>query len=127
ALGPASLLDPFCGSGTKLVEARRAWIRCVGVDLNPLAIWIARAKTWTAPARRREALRARAEAVAAAAREEGKAARRAGGGPAWFRRPERNRALSGWFAPHVRRELEQLAAAIDEIEGDDAELAGILR
>src|SRR5262249_17851329 len=31
-----------------------------------------------------------------------------------------------WFAPHVRRELEDLAARLDELHGSDAELAGVL-
>src|SRR5258708_1805526 len=52
----APLVDPFCGSGTVLVEARAAGLPAVGVDLNPLAVLIARAKTWTAPAARRKQL-----------------------------------------------------------------------
>ena len=44
------ILDPFCGSGTTLVEARAEGIRAVGVDLNPLAVLVARAKTWGVPA-----------------------------------------------------------------------------
>jgi len=43
----AVLVDPFCGSGTTLVEARAAGLRAVGTDLNPLAVLVARAKTWT--------------------------------------------------------------------------------
>src|SRR5678810_1107167 len=43
------LLDPFCGSGTVLVEARANGLRTIGTDLNPLAILVARAKTWTVP------------------------------------------------------------------------------
>ena len=39
------LLDPFCGSGSVLVEAKIAQRYSWGVDLNPLAILIARVKT----------------------------------------------------------------------------------
>lgn len=39
------LLDPFCGSGTSLVEARLAWVNSCGIDLNPFAVFLARAKT----------------------------------------------------------------------------------
>jgi len=39
------LLDPFCGSGTSLVEARLAGMHAIGVDLNPFAAFLARAKT----------------------------------------------------------------------------------
>lgn len=42
----ASLLfDPYCGSGTSLVEANMKNIAAIGTDLNPLARLIARAKT----------------------------------------------------------------------------------
>ena len=40
-----SLFDPFCGSGTSLVEATLRGINAFGTDLNPLARLIARAKT----------------------------------------------------------------------------------
>lgn len=40
----ALILDPFCGSGTTLLEAAHAGWNAIGVDLNPLAIQIARAK-----------------------------------------------------------------------------------
>src|SRR5437773_11658138 len=40
----ASILDPFCGSGTTLVEAKLLGHPSVGLDLNPLAVAIARAK-----------------------------------------------------------------------------------
>lgn len=39
------LFDPYCGSGTSLVEANRNNINAIGTDLNPLARLIARAKT----------------------------------------------------------------------------------
>jgi|YNPMSStandDraft_1061717.scaffolds.fasta_scaffold00135_26 tRNA G10 N-methylase Trm11 len=39
------LFDPYCGSGTSLVEANIRGIHAVGTDLNPLARLIAQAKT----------------------------------------------------------------------------------
>jgi len=38
------VLDPFCGSGTTLIESLRHGRRCIGTDVNPIAIFIARAK-----------------------------------------------------------------------------------
>ena len=38
------ILDPFCGSGTTLVEAKLAGRPSIGVDINPLAIMISKAK-----------------------------------------------------------------------------------
>jgi tRNA G10 N-methylase Trm11 len=39
------LFDPFCGTGTSLVEAKIKNINGIGFDLNPLALLIASAKT----------------------------------------------------------------------------------
>lgn len=41
----SKVLDPFCGSGTTLVEAMSVGITSVGVDLSPLAALIAKVKT----------------------------------------------------------------------------------
>lgn len=38
------VLDPFCGSGTSLLEAAHNGWNAIGIDLNPLAVQIARAK-----------------------------------------------------------------------------------
>jgi len=43
-LAPGVLLDPFCGSGTILYEANLAGLQTIGIDNNPLAIWIAKGK-----------------------------------------------------------------------------------
>ncbi|MBV5335380.1 MAG: DNA adenine methylase [Sulfuricurvum sp.] len=41
----ATLLDPFCGSGTIVYEAQRLGMSAIGVDMNPLAISLTKAKT----------------------------------------------------------------------------------
>ncbi len=42
------LLDPFCGTGTTLVEAKKSGVRSVGCDAHPFAVLVSRVKTdWT--------------------------------------------------------------------------------
>ena len=41
----STVFDPFCGSGTTLVEAIRAGKPAIGVDVHPLAVLIAKTKT----------------------------------------------------------------------------------
>lgn len=128
----APIVDPFCGSGTSLVEARAAGVRAIGVDLNPLAVLVARAKTWTAPPRRRKELHQVGHEITGLVLAAGKAARRSGAEQAPMRKPvgfdpnARNRRLASWFAPHVRRELEQIAFHLDNLHTSDPELAGVL-
>lgn len=43
------ILDPFCGSGTTLVEAQRHGYKSIGVDLNPIACLISKVKTTSLP------------------------------------------------------------------------------
>ena len=113
----ATILDPFCGSGTVLVEAMHSGISALGIDANPLAVLIARAKTWPSSPAERDALLKRAVEIANVAIERGREARRKGPAQRLFT-PKgvdgvaRNRRLAHWFAPHVRRELETLAMQI---------------
>ncbi|MCX5747365.1 MAG: DNA methyltransferase [Proteobacteria bacterium] len=126
------IVDPFCGSGTVLVEARAAGFRSLGVDLNPLACLVAHAKTWTVTQRRRMELRDTAARIGRQVLEAGKSARRANAEPSPLRKPRgfdpnaRDRRLAAWFQPHTRRELELLATLVDEIHEDDAELGDVL-
>jgi SAM-dependent methyltransferase len=127
----ALVVDPFCGSGTVLVEGMLAGARTVGVDANPLARLVARAKTrLLSPAERRDLVTA-GRRLAALVVAEGKAARRAGYEPPPPRPlpegidpEEREERLRGWFDPHVRRELEALASGIAAER--DAELRELL-
>lgn len=43
--GPGYLLDPFCGTGTTLVEGKLAGVTCIGVDSNPVSVETSWAKT----------------------------------------------------------------------------------
>jgi DNA modification methylase len=99
-----SLLDPFCGSGTVLVEAMVAARRATGVDISPLAVRLARLKTTPRDAAAREAILEAAQSVAAFADE--RRARRAG---ATRRYPAEDVAS---FDPHVLLELDSLRAGI---------------
>src|SRR3989339_1416472 len=40
-----TVLDPFCGCGTTLVEAKLLNRNAIGVDLNPIATLVSKAKT----------------------------------------------------------------------------------
>ena len=42
--GGGRVLDPFCGSGTTLIECAHAGVVGFGVDLNPFAVFLANAK-----------------------------------------------------------------------------------
>jgi len=98
------VLDPFCGGGTVLVEARAAGRRALGCDVSPVAVRVSRARTATPDDAWLAAFRARARALAATAR--GASAR----GPL---PPEQIlRVVESWYAPHVLRELEALRRGI---------------
>ena len=105
------VLDPFCGSGTVLVEAMIAGRRAVGVDLNPLAVRLARVKTNPGVAAQRDAVLVAAREIAAFADE--RRVRKAG---ATRRYPPEDVEA---FDPHVLLELDSLRAAIAQRGGED--------
>jgi hypothetical protein len=101
------VLDPFCGSGTVLVEARPLGCRTAGVDANPLAVALSMLKL--RGVRDDERTRLQTEATRAADAADGRRAARAG---ATKRYGPEDVAL---FDPHVLLELDGVRASIDSV------------
>jgi hypothetical protein len=106
------VLDPFCGSGTVLVEAMVAGRHAIGTDLNPLAVRLSACKTRMRTSAELERLRSRAAECAAAAD-----ARRKAKAGASRRFPQKDVAL---FEPHVLLELDSLRVGIEALRDDPA-------
>jgi DNA modification methylase len=104
------VLDPFCGSGTVLVEARLLGRAALGVDVNPLAIELSELKAngpgaaWTP----------RLVPVATRVTEHADERRRARAG-ATRRYGDMDVSL---FAPHVLLELDGLKDGIARVENE---------
>ena len=111
ALSEARVLDPFCGSGTTLVEARRQGLRCAGVDLNPLALRVASVKSRTVTSAMRTHVEECAESVSRASEERVRA-------KAPSRAPLSPHDIK-LYAPHVLRELAGLLTEIQSVEDED--------
>ncbi len=96
--GPGdTVLDPFCGSGTVLLEGLLRGRRVIGYDSNPLARLISKAKTTVLNP---EALEAALEDVLASVPRRGEGA------------PEGSLDLTRWYTPRVIAGLDRLATAI---------------
>ena len=108
------VLDPFCGSGTVLVESLVAGRRPVGTDLNPLAVRLAAVKTRPRTEVEVEHLIQRAHEVAGHADDRRKA--KAG---ATRRFPIDDVEL---FEPHVLLELDSLRDGIETLPDEPARL-----
>lgn len=99
ALGPSKLVfDPFVGSGTVMIEAMHAGHSFLGVDINPLATLICRARATLGPI---EELRPALSQICDDARQDDDTAITTD-----FVNRDR------WFQPHVSVELSRLVRAI---------------
>ncbi len=109
-----TVYDPFCGSGTTLVESTLHDRHAIGLDLNPLAVLLTKAKTrpidpellqdeWNSLKR---------YLLHPLARERGSRAREAKG---------KLLDLKYWYKPYVRRDLGFIRALLDDFypDGDD--------
>ncbi len=118
-----TVADVFCGSGTTLLEALQLKRHAIGVDANPLATLISRAKTTPLAASALEALaehRFSAERLAASI--EPNAADLFSQGLPFKSRAWRPAAdvCETWFEPHVVEELAELRRLVDDVPNDTA-------
>lgn len=104
----AVVLDPMCGSGTTLVEARLSGRSSYGLDMNPLSVFVTDVKCQAltlAPATLAEAFEEVKKAVRAPMSPRGElrqSASLANGDQAYLER---------WFAPQTLMELDHIEAA----------------
>lgn len=112
------VLDPFCGSGTVLVEARLAGRQAFGVDANPLAVELASLKSRGSTLAFEDEIVASAKAICEQANE-----RRLGKLPPTKRYGAEDRET---FDPHVLLELDSLRAGIYKLESREIRRALML-
>ena len=105
------VLDPFCGSGTTLVECAHAGALGYGFDLNPFAVFLANAK-----------LHALVTPVAElrAAQQRLSPFLTLGSGCVASGGDSRFRYLQSWFTPEVLDVVETIRTGIEETAGPDA-------
>jgi len=96
-----TVLDPFCGGGTVLVEAMLAGRPALGRDLSPIAVRVARLRTGIVPEETLTVFRSAARKATALARTADKL-------------PDADRiaGLERWYEPHVLHELESLRYSV---------------
>jgi hypothetical protein len=104
------VFDPFCGSGTVLVESLIAGRPAIGTDLNPLAVRLAQSKT--RPRTPAELTRLTEQAAKCAATADARRKAKAG---ASRRFPREDVSL---FEPHVLLELDSLRVGVEGVRDD---------
>lgn len=101
------VLDPFCGSGTSLVESHLLGRHCVGTDVNPLSCKISAAKTAHFSAEQSKELRSLLSAV----EDPGALTGIRATPPEFFGRDK-------WFSPLVQSDLASLLHLIRLLPND---------
>ena len=96
----AKILDPFCGSGTVLLEANLRGYDAIGIDINPLARLISEVKTNPINPDRLTAVLDPLLSTAKSYRS----------------RPTRHETLDYWLSPAARTGIHRLVRAIGEVE-----------
>jgi SAM-dependent methyltransferase len=102
------VLDPFCGSGTTLIEASVAGCTAFGVDLSPLSVRLSRVKTDPLTPELRQELLFSASTLRSGSEELVQARANV--------RAELPPGEIGWYEPHVLKEMAGLWGLIQALE-----------
>lgn len=124
-----TVLDPFCGSGTSLVEALLLKRHAIGIDASPLACLVSRGKTVRLDEHdfeQLEDLRTRVESF--------RRARSTGALPLFPESdigikpliPDSAYEMEGWFSPQVFQELGILRRLCSELASNRARTAALM-
>jgi hypothetical protein len=97
---PLTILDPFCGSGTVLLEGMLRGHNTIGIDINPMARLISRVKTTSIPP---DTFRRHINGILKRARKK-------------IRVPQAHETLDFWFRPEARKVLEAILASIAKVK-----------
>jgi SAM-dependent methyltransferase len=109
---PIRVLDPMMGSGTVLAVARAHGHAAIGVDIDPLAVLLAR--VWTTPMDVGKVERKAAEVLERA--KDDFSSRRACEAYPCSADSETRRFIRYWFDEYARRQLTSLAEAIQLVD-----------
>lgn len=107
-----TLLDPFCGSGTALVEANLAGLNSYGIDINPLALLLSKVKTTPLDIDDLRKAIVRFSEKYWETLVESKSQKDSEIIPKFFN-------IEYWFHPKVSRRLAVLKSCIDRVRNDD--------
>lgn len=104
------VLDPFCGSGTTLVECAHLGAAGFGYDVNPMAVFVANTKL-AALGREAAAMRTVLASIVGYYAQQ-----------AFVEHEDDARAeyLLSWFGPEAFVDIERLRTAIEMVAGEDA-------
>jgi DNA modification methylase len=104
-----TVLDPFLGSGTSAIEAQRLDRACVGIELNPIAALMARAKTLS---RDGDQVRRIVDRIRVRVRQSSK-------------REAVPETVQGekWYTPRTLNDLRKIRSCISDLRGDGSILA----
>lgn len=105
----SKVLDPFCGSGTTLVECAHLGAQGTGLDLNPFAVFLANAKlqALVTPHERLQEIHSRVAKRIVHVSDIGR--KRLSGARADY--------LSKWFDPDVLHRVERVHEIIEDVAG----------